>query len=145
MLLAIIIAGNICFGQTQFPIKEKNVPQYCLENFQQKYPDATSVQWMQGDPGFIDVTFVSNNKSLNATYAGSGGWVSTSEKFPVDSLPMMDYQFIIDKFPKAKVLLLWKTDTVVGLRWEVQARKKKLYEFVFDMNGLNIGYGPANQ
>lgn len=144
MLPVIILTGNICLSQTQLPIKEKDVPQYCLENFKEKYPDATAVQWVQGDPFFIDVNFSVGTHHYNGTFATSGGWVSTSERCSLDSLPATAHDFVEQKFPGAKYIFLYKTDTVAGLRWELTIRKKKLYEFVFDMTGFNLAWGKAN-
>ena len=145
MLLIAFAVSNICFAQDQLPIKEKNVPQYCIQNFKEKYPEATAVQWLQGDPFFIDVTFVIGTHHYNSTFATSGGWVSTSEKYPVDSLPQQAHDFVEQKFPGAKYIFLYRTDTVSGLRWELTIRKKKLYEFVFDMSGFNLAYGKAGE
>lgn len=133
LLIAFIITGLTSAAQT---ISPESVPAAVKTKFNEKFPGAVMPQWKQEAPGFVEVSFTYEKKKYNATFAGFGDWVSTTQFLKAEELPATITEYIAKEFPKGKISSAGITETKTAKTYDVIVKQAgQSTELVFDMDG----------
>lgn len=68
-------------------IKEADVPQAAMSQFQQKFPDAKKVEWSKESANEIEAEFKMNGQEMSANFSNTGEWLETETEIKEKDLP----------------------------------------------------------
>lgn len=132
LLFSFLVSPSL-FAQTIAP---ESVPASVKNKFNEKFPGAVMPQWKQEAPGFVEVSFTYDKKKYNATFAGFGDWVSTTQFIKPEELPTQITDYIAKEFVKGKIISAGITETKTTKTYEVVVKQSgQSTELVFDMDG----------
>ncbi len=132
-LFIIALTSTISFAQTIAP---ESVPVAVKNKFNEKFPGAVMPQWKQEAPGFVEVSFTYEKKKHNATFAGFGDWVSTTQFIKPEELPAGITEYIAKEFLKGKINSAGITETKTSKTYDIVVKQSgQSFDVVFDMEG----------
>lgn len=81
-IIAVLFLGLTCNLQAQ-----KDLPQAVKTAFDQKFPNATDVEWDKEDDGNWEVEFELGDEESTAVFSADGKWLETETEIAVEDLP----------------------------------------------------------
>lgn len=129
-LLAIAACNNTDSEETNA------TPQLVVTSFNEKFPDANSVEWEKENENEWEAEFKLNNINYSANFLNDGTWKETEHEIEVQSLPESVQSTLKNDFSRYKIEETEITETPDYTAYEVEIEKGgSTMEVVIDSEG----------
>ena len=121
MILVVLVstmAFTACGQKNEVPAKVKTA-------FNQKFPDATKVEWGRENAKEWEAEFKMDGKNYSANYDNNGNWMETEYRVSEKELPSAVKSTLSSKYANSKILVAEISKTKDG----------KVYEILLKTNG----------
>lgn len=125
---------TLLFSVTLFA--QENVPATAIQTFNQKYPNAESVEWDSEKNGY-EVEFTVAGQKMETSFDLTGAWLETESDIEIEALPAavkegISTQFFGQKIDDVEQLSTPQWAVAYKIKLEVDDEDIKAY---FDVNG----------
>jgi len=118
VVLASTMVFTACGQKNEVPAKVKTA-------FNQKFPDATKVEWGRENAKEWEAEFKMDGKNYSANYDNNGNWMETEYRVSENELPSAVKSTLSSKYASSKILVAEISKTKDG----------KVYEVLLKTNG----------
>lgn len=125
-IVAIVLASQtMVFGQKAKEVLEKDVPTRFVKDFQKRYPEAQTVQWLKIDSLIYDVNFINNSGEMMLRFSNKG--VETRWNVELKYTPAKIKTYIEETYPKYKLRKVYIVDIRNKKTYQIEVSKKFLF------------------
>ena len=128
-------------------IREADVPQAVMSQFQQKFPDAKSVEWSKESASELEAEFKMNGEEMSANFSNTGEWLETETEIKEKDLPEAVKNTLTSQYADYKVEESEQVSTPEQSKaYEVEIEKgETTLEVVLDPSGKVVKQEPAEE
>ncbi len=94
------VSFTACNAQS---MKDADVPQAVISQFQQKFPDAKKVEWSKESATEMEAEFKMNGEEMSANFSNTGEWLETETEMKEKDLPEAVKNALKSQFADYKV------------------------------------------
>jgi len=124
MILAVFLSAMVLSACGQ----KENVPSNVKTAFEQKFPDATKIDWDKENATVWEAEFKMNSNEYSVNFSSDGKWLETEYKIKESDLPNQIKSTIDTKFGDYNIEDAEVLETTAG----------KVFEFQMEKDGLGM-------
>lgn len=126
---------------------DREVPNAVKKTFNEKYPNATHIDWEQEDDAEWEAEFKLEKTEYSAKFTTEGKWIETESEIKVKLLPQTVLSAIAEKFPNYEIEEAELINSPIFKNaYEIEVEANEIeYEIIVDADGKIISEKEENE